>query len=177
MLGSQRRLSLIIVNVLLLKSHLLMNQTARRIFVSLLTSIVLMGCSSSQSGPESVTETSIARAELTDRIQFIEKYVTFRRTYEKLDYDIMYQNNGGGMVPAPSDWDIQLIAIVPKTEVDDWVPANVQKSDVSAPEWLEGLPGGIERHGITEWYRKSGTTVGVDRQRSIVAYRSTSTPD
>jgi len=115
--------------------------------------------------------------ELADRIQFLEKYVTFRRTYEKLDYEIMYQNNGGGMVSAPADWDIRLIAVVPETEIDDWVPAEKEKSDPSAPAWLEGLPGGIERQGITEWYRKSGTTVGVDRERSTIVYRSASTPD
>lgn len=154
-----------------------MNQAMRRMLVPLLMAIILMSCAKAQSGPTSVTETSVARVELADRIQFIEEYVTFRRIYEKLDYDIMYQNNGGGMVPAPSDWDIRLIAVVPETEIDDWIPAGAEKKDDPSPAWVKDLPGPIERSGLTEWYRKSGTTVGVDRERSIVVYRNTSMPD
>ena len=114
---------------------------------------------------------------LLTAIQFLENYVTFRRQYQKLDYEIMYQNNGGGMVPAPSDWDIRLIAVVPETEIEAWVPAGAEKKDDPSPAWLNDLPGTIEREGLTEWYRKSGTMVGVDRERFIVAYRSTSMPD
>jgi len=154
-----------------------MNTPARIMIALLLMAITPSGCSKTASGPASVTETSVARTGLADRIRFLENYVTFRRQYEKLDYDIMYQNNGGGMVPAPSDWDIRLIAVVPKTEIDDWVPAGVGKKEDPSPDWLKELPGTIERDGITEWYRKSGTVIGVDRERSIVAYRNTSTPE
>jgi hypothetical protein len=139
--------------------------------------VALVGCSGTQSGPPSVTETSAARAELADRIRFIENCVTFRRKYEKLDYDVAYQNNGGGMVPGPSDWDIRLIAVVPPGDVGGWIPADAEKTDGSAPEWVQDLPGPIERREITEWYRKSGIEVGIDRTRSIVAYRNASTPN
>ena len=36
---------------------------------------------------------------LAERVAFLQQYVTFRRTYETLDFDIMYQNNGGGSLP------------------------------------------------------------------------------
>ncbi|HEY9827223.1 MAG TPA: hypothetical protein V6D19_17435 [Stenomitos sp.] len=152
-----------------------------RMFFALSTVMVLASCSempsgTASSGPASVTETSAVRANLADRVQFIEKYVTFRRKYKKLDYDVMYQNNGGGIVPGPSDWDIRLIAVVPSAEVKDWIPAGAKKIDASSPEWLKDLPGSIERDGIREWYRKSGTIVGIDRARSIIAYRNASTP-
>jgi len=110
-----------------------MDTPARILIAPLLLAIMLPGCSGTASGPESVTETSVARADLADRILFLENYVNFRRQYEILDYDIMYQNNGGGMVPAPSDWDIRLIAVVPRTEIEAWVPA--------------GLPNGIANRG------------------------------
>lgn len=154
-----------------------MNGPVGRILIPLLMGLALAGCSKSQSGPASVAETSAARANIGDRVRFIENYVTFRRKYEKLDYDITYQNNGGGLVPAPSDWDIRLIASVPQAKIDDWVPAGAEKTDGPSPDWLKGMPGSIERDGITEWYRKSGTVVGIDRERSIVAYRNTSTPE
>jgi hypothetical protein len=144
---------------------------------ALLMGMLLLGCPSTSRGPASVTETSAARTELADRIAFVENYVTFRRQYERLDYNIMYQNNSGGMVPAPSDWDIRLLAVVPAAELDAWIPVDGEKLDDMLPEWLKDLPGTIERDGLTEWYRKSGTMIGVNRERAIVAYRSTSTPD
>ncbi len=154
-----------------------MNRSAGQIFFPLLVGLTLFGCANNLSGPASVIETSAARAALADRVRFIENYVTFRRKYEKLDYDVMYQNNGGGMVPAPSDWDIRLIAAVPPTDVDSWIPTHAEKDDGPPPQWLQDLPGSIERYGIKEWYRKLGTQVGIDRARSIVAYRNTSMPD
>ncbi|XZE20516.1 hypothetical protein SH449x_000390 [Pirellulaceae bacterium SH449] len=154
-----------------------MNTPARIVIALMLIAIMLSGCSKTASGPVSVTETSVVRKGLADRIQFLENYVTFRRQFEKLDYDIMYQNNGGGMVPAPSDWDIRLIAVVPETDIEAWIPEGAEKKDYPSPAWLKDLPGTIERNGITEWYRKSETVVGIDRELSIVAYRNTSTPD
>ncbi|MCY2992852.1 MAG: hypothetical protein NTY19_33970 [Planctomycetota bacterium] len=152
-----------------------MNNSVGKLLVPLLIAFALAGCS--PSGPTSVAETSAAHAVLADRVRFIEHYVTFRRKYEKLDYDVTYQNNDGGMVPGPSDWDIRLIAAVPPTDVDGWIPTDAEKKDGSPPQWLRDLPDSIEREGLTEWYRKSGAELGIDRARSIVAYRSTSTPD
>lgn len=154
-----------------------MKSLVRILIAPLLIAFMWSGCSNEVLGPTSVDETSVARTGLADRIQFLENYVTFRRQYEKLDYDIMYQNNGGGMVPGPSDWDIRLIALVPESEIQAWVPAGIEKIDTPSPAWLKDLPGTIERDGITEWYHNSGTVVGVDRERSIVAYRNTTTPE
>jgi len=154
-----------------------MNNSVGKVLVLLLIAFALAGCSKTPSGPASVAETSAACADLADRVRFIEHYVTFRRKYEQLDYDVTYQNNGGGIVPGSSDWDIRLIAAVPPTDVDGWIPTGAEKKDGSPPQWLRDLPGSIEREGITEWYRKSGAELGIDRARSIVAYRNTSTPN
>ncbi len=147
------------------------------LIVVLTIALTNSGCSKPPAGPPSVKETSAARAELTDRIRFVETYVRFKRTYEKLDYDIMYQNNSGGMVPGPSDWDVRLVAVVPAAELDKWIPANAEKSEGPPPAWLTSLPGDIERDGIREWHRQSRVMVGLDRAKSIVAYRNLSTPE
>jgi len=154
-----------------------MNNSIRRRLAPILLLFVMTGCSKSPSGPASVAETSVTRAKLEDRVRFVENYVTFRREYEELDYDVTYHNNSGGMVPGPSDWDIRLIAAVPATDLDAWVPNDVEKNEGPPPKWLLDLPGSIERDKITEWYRNSGIEVGVDRTRSLVAYRNTSMPD
>ncbi|MBX3418859.1 MAG: hypothetical protein KF851_14735 [Pirellulaceae bacterium] len=150
---------------------------ARLIISVLLVAVTLSGCSNRATGPASVVATSATQNRLADKIQFLENYVTFRRQYEELDYDIMYQNNGGGMVPGPSDWDIRLIAVVPIAEIEESVLDGVKKLEGSPPDWVKNLPGSIDRTGLTEWYNKGGTTIGVDRERSIVVYRYTSTPD
>jgi hypothetical protein len=154
-----------------------MDAHSKTMHAVVLLAIVLSGCSRKAPGPASVTETSVARNGLADRVRFLENYVTFRRRYEELDYAIEYQNNAGGMVPAPSDWDIRLIAVVPKADLEAWVPAGAEKKDGPSPVWLTELPGTIERDGFTEWYHKSETVIGVDRKRSIVAYRNASTPE
>jgi hypothetical protein len=154
-----------------------MNGCAGKILVPLLIGAAFAGCSNTPSGPASVTETSARRSELAGRVRFIENYVTFRRKYEKLEYDVMYQNNGGGMVPGPSEWDVRLIAVVPPADVDGWIPKDVQKDDGLAPQWLRDMPGSIKKDEVTQWYRKAGIEVGIDRAHSIVAYRNTSTPN
>lgn len=146
-------------------------------FLVVLVSLLLLGSAWQKSGPSTADEKSTSRSSLEDRIKFVEKYVKFRRNYEKLDYHIQYQNNGGGFVPGPSDWDIRLIAQVPAKELNDWIPANSEKSDKSVPAWVTELPGEIEREGITEWHKKANVTVGIDRERSVVVYRNLSTPD
>ncbi len=152
-----------------------MHRHIRKLFIAL-AAITWSGCSNAPSGPASIQETSEARSELTDRVATLEKYVTFRRTYEELDYDIMYQNNSSGMVPGPSDWDVRLVAQVPRSELKQWVPKGATKFDGSAQDWVTQIPGSIRRDGITEWYRSGGTIVGFDRDGSIVAYRNSSTP-
>ncbi|MCY2938506.1 MAG: hypothetical protein NTV55_09130 [Planctomycetota bacterium] len=139
--------------------------------------IAVVSCSGVQTGPPSIIETSAARTGLAERIGFIEQYVKFRRKYEKLDYAVVYQNNGGGLVPGPSGWDIRLVAVVPASELDSWIPADARKTNGPALEWVQDLPGMIERRKITEWYRKSGIEVGLDRTQSVVVYRNASTPD
>ncbi len=155
----------------------MIRSAAKAFFPLLMLAVTFAATGCSQSGPASIAESSAARADLADRVQFIERYVKFRRQYVKLDYAVTYQNNGGGMVPAPSDWDIRLLAVVPKAEVNSWIPSGVAKKQEHSPHWLRDLPGSIQRQGITEWYRQSGTEVGIDRSRSVIAYRNTTTPD
>ncbi|MEO0869948.1 MAG: hypothetical protein AAFY17_16230 [Cyanobacteria bacterium J06642_11] len=141
----------------------------------LIASVLLWGCTTS-SGPTSVKETSAARPELSDRIDFIEQYVTFDRSYNQLEYDITFQNNGGGLVPGPSDWDIKLLATVPENELAEWIPENATRVDDDPPEWVNAMAESVSVVGITEWYRAGGLEIGIDRSTSTIAYRNTTTP-
>jgi hypothetical protein len=137
----------------------------------LVTVFALVGCQQDR-GPETTRTDSSQFDTLAEKVAFLEQYVTFRRTYELLDFDIVYQNNSGGMVPGPSDWDIRLIATVPEAELPDWVPADAQPTDVNT-EWLENIPTEQDSSNITEWYQLDNQTiVGLDRDRCLVAYRN-----
>ena len=134
--------------------------------------LCIIGCEEAKPGPASVTETSAARPALTERIQFVENYVTFKRTYLSLDYDIFYQNNGGGFVSGPSDWDVRLVATVPADEIDQWVIKGKRDTSLTTPAWVATTAPSIDARGITEWYVDGTRSVGIDRKRNVVAYRA-----
>lgn len=135
--------------------------------------VILAGaCSSTKpSGPPTANETSEARTTLAERVAFVERYVTFRRHYTRLDYDISYHNNGGGLVPGPSDWDVRLRAVVPCEELSAWTPGDTTSSTQPALDWALALPGDVEVSGVTTWYITPQSEIGVDTERCVVAYR------
>lgn len=141
-----------------------------RVAASCVLLVGVVGCGGSY-GPVATDMSSASMPSLSGRIEFLQRYVKFRRTYRTLDFHIVYRDNGG-VVPGPSEWDVRLVAAVPPEELASWVPAGV--SPVAAPntDWLEAVPAGERASGTTEWYVGPGRVVGVDRVRSVVAYRS-----
>jgi len=133
--------------------------------------LLAVGCNG-KTGPPSVTETSAARPVLADRIRFVETYVKFKRKYDDLEYDIFYQNNGGGLVPGPSDWDVRIVAIVPPDEIDNWKIVGKLDASIATPKWVAATARSIDTGLITEWYTDGNRTVGIGRSHNVVAYRA-----
>ena len=131
----------------------------------------MLGCDNS-SGPPSIKETSEARPLLVDRIKLLEQYVTFRREYEQLEYDIVYRNNSAGLVAGPSEWDVRLIAVVPENEIDLWRQGVKTQSLDAIPDWVLQTATSIDVSSIKEWYVEDGTTIGIGKQQRLVAYRN-----
>ncbi len=67
------------------------------------------GCQSQTTGPATTETSSSNLTYLSEKIEFLERYVTFRRNYQSLEFHINYHNNGSSLVPGPSDWDIRLM--------------------------------------------------------------------
>lgn len=86
----------------------------------------------------------------------------------------MYQNNGGGLVPGPSDWDIRLVAKVPASELQDWVPVGVSPSSAPDTAWLNTVPTPLDLSGLYEWYIDGKQVIGIDPDKRIVVYRQSS---
>ena len=110
---------------------------------------------------------------LNDRVEFLERYVTFRRSYEQLEFSIDYRDNDGTLLGGPSDWDIRVVAVVPENEIADWIAAAKSPEQRVPPDWTKEVGKTIETRDVREWFMKSrGTEVGVDRDRRVIAYRS-----
>jgi hypothetical protein len=135
----------------------------RRVCIVLL---LVAGCGSS--GPSSTQTSSTPAQTLAEKIAFLERYATFRRTYEALDYRVDYRN-GGGM--GPTEWDIRLVAKVPASQLSAWIPSGAKPSHPDQ-DWLKSVPNSGDLTGFTEWYTEAGRTIGIDRKQNLVAYRS-----
>jgi len=133
----------------------------------------ITGCQN-PAGPKSINTVSSTSSPLTQRTEVVEKYLTFRRNYVNLHYQIFFQNNNHGAVPGPNDWDIRLLAKVPKEEIDNWVPAGSKEFPQIDPTWMEAIPGPIDCSQINLWFHYKNTLIGIDKDRSIVAYRNSS---
>ena len=137
--------------------------------------LFISGCEkdSGRSGPPTASQTSKATARLSDRVKFLQQYVTFRREYVDLEYNVVFQNNGGGRgTLGPSDWDMRIVATVPPEQIQAWVPADAVEATAPKTEWLETTAQKIDVSSINEWHIVEGASVGVDRENSIVAFRS-----
>jgi hypothetical protein len=131
--------------------------------------LLVAGCD--RTGPATTHTTSTQFPTLKEKSDFLHRYVTFRRTYETLDFDITYRNNGGGSVPGHSDLDVRHVATVPASELPMWIPAGLTPSSQDQ-EWLSSVPTSLDLSGVNEWYGDQRRIVGIDRQRRIVAYRN-----
>jgi len=60
----------------------------------------------------------------------------------------------------------------PAEHLADWIPPGVKPVSTADQDWLASVPGAAKASGMHEWYVESGRLVGIDRAKSIVAYRA-----
>jgi hypothetical protein len=142
------------------------------ILLLLLTVVCVAGCGEAD-GPQSTETSSTKFSTLSEKVEFLEQYVKFRRTYEDMDFVIYYRNGSEGRLdtPAPSEWDIRIIAKVPSAELSQWTKG---LSPTTSPEvdWLGDLPGRIDHSGVSVWFQSDRRLVGVDEDNAIIVYRN-----
>jgi hypothetical protein len=148
----------------------------------LLAALALLGLTackppvaSPPSGPPSTDTSSAGLPDLRAKVEFLEKYVVFRRNYDALEFNLRFMNGGEGRGIGPSEWDIRLYARIPDSEIAAWVPPGGTAIPRPAPEqlqWLAEIPNTSDLGGVGEWYEAGQVTVGLDRSRGIVVYRN-----
>ncbi len=132
--------------------------------------LIIFACG--ESGPPSTRKASSSFATTEEKVAYLHQYVPFKRTYTDVDFLVWYQNNSGGMVPGPSDWDIRVIAIVPIDELSKWIVGYTKVDKSYDLAWVKEISTSINYSDSFEWYQSGRIIVGIDRLKSIIVYRN-----
>ena len=139
-------------------------------FIFLTLALLVTSCQESKT---TQTHSKIFK-DLKSKISFLERYLNVQgKTFEKLDFYINFHDNSGGMVPAPNEWDICLIAVVPKEDLGLWIK-DLEKLE-TAPDTarFEIVSTDIDYSSVNEWYQKSTNSyLGISREKNIIMYSS-----
>jgi hypothetical protein len=124
--------------------------------------------------------TSATMTSLDEKKAFVERYVTFRRTYTALEFKIDYVD-GSGLLPGGTRADIRLFARVPEGATDEWTAGlnaiPKRPEDTSSYPWVAGIPNAPKDLGGFVWYEERGGSaehskvVGVSKATSEILYR------
>jgi hypothetical protein len=127
--------------------------------------------------------TSAAVSGLAEKKAFLERFVTFRRHYEALDYKIDFDDETT-LAPGPSTTacDVRIYAKIPSEEAFQWIDG--LEADPAAPTaerlaWTKDVPSAPASTEGYAWYRdkpgpskgEEGKMVGLSKDRSEVLYR------
>lgn len=93
----------------------------------------------------------------------------FRRSYDDLHFRLSYVDGGSGLVPGPTEWNVRVLAVVPKGEIDQWIDGLNTATD---PElgWVSDIPNSPTDLSYYKWYEGDRMIVGIDRERRTVLY-------
>jgi hypothetical protein len=148
-----------------------------RVGVLVVLVMVLAGCGmGGQAAPSKTTDTrSSTLASDAEKIAFLRRYLVLASPVHQTEFHVVYHDNSGGLVPGPSDWDIQAIMRVAPDEMPRWTdgmqPAQADSVDLawlhalqrSAPGWLASAPPIV--------YQRSGELVALFEGDGMVAKR------
>lgn len=122
-------------------------------------------------GSKTTESDSTHFSTLAEKQAFLERYVTFRRHYDALNFAISYLEGGDGLIPGPTEWDVRLFALVPKESLDDWTSGLVstQDSDLS---WVSSIPNAPPKLNSFQWFSDGSRVVGINHEDRLVLYRN-----
>ena len=82
----------------------------RSAFLALLSPIFLAACGKekTQNTPATTDTLSSEFSTLVEKQEFLERYVNFRRSYEDLDFNLMFRAGGGRTIPGATEWNVRI---------------------------------------------------------------------
>jgi len=147
---------------------------------------VMLFCACTPSRSLTTNTDSQSLPDKQARLAFLARYLRSKSPIVDAEYVIRYQDNSGGMIPGPSDWDIRAVLQVEgQTSVwhAGWAPCPTQgPSDAGPPgvdtTWAEPLLGRRAqwqtRRSSPRCYRSAHSVVLVYEEDNLVVYRNTS---
>lgn len=132
--------------------------------------VLLLGCQRDRS-----THTrSDSLPTLAARQELLERYVTFRRHYTTLDFDLEYQDDPGlGLGPSTMGCDIRVHATVPASELATWSDGLAAWAGPANPSWLATVPNAPTSLDGFTWWRgntRDSREVAISATTSEVLY-------
>src|SRR5690349_20784423 len=55
-----------------------------------------------------------------DKIAFLEQYLSLSSPIQATEFHIVYHDNESGLIPGPSDWDMQVVMLVEQGDLARW---------------------------------------------------------
>jgi len=145
-----------------------MNTTFRHTILLIVVSGIVAGCSGKKS--KTTHTDSAGFSTLGEKQNFLEQYVTFRRNYEDLQFDVSYIDGGDGRVPGPTEWDIRVSAKVPADAISQWI-SGMTKTESADTSWVSSIPRAPINLDAFQWYEDGRKLVGINSEERIVLYR------
>lgn len=109
-----------------------------------------------------------------EQIKFLRRYVELQSAVTQTKFHIIYHDNSGGLVPGPSDWNIQ--AVMQVEDVAPWIDGKTQL-DSADFTWADALlTEELRPSSQPTYYTNGATTIAVFEPELIIYFRSTTTP-
>ena len=134
--------------------------------IALFFILLLASCGKKNKSTKTLSSEFLTLAEKQD---FLEDYVTYRRSYQELHFNLSYLDGGSGLVPGPTEWNVRLFATVPAEQLDKWTNG---LSQTSTPEldWISDIPQAPKDVSSYQWHQDNGVTVGIHKEENKVLY-------
>jgi hypothetical protein len=141
----------------------------------LLIFILMSACGVTDNASSRTTDTrSSDLGGEAEQINFLGQYVTLRSAVSETEFHIVYHDNSGGLVPGPTDWDIQSVMWV--EDVSAWI-GDKEMVDSADFSWVESLvDDSVRPSSQPVYYANSSTTIAVFEPEKLIYFRSTTSP-
>ena len=114
----------------------------RRLFQTLVLAslfLVVTACQPLSNGPEEKSRTtdtySRDLSSNATKIAFLQQYLATPSDVQATEFHIVFHDNSGGLVPGPSDWDIQAVIKVTPLDLPHWqadlTPLSAEGADLA----------------------------------------------
>jgi hypothetical protein len=131
-------------------------------------------CSGSPTADLTTDTKSTALVTEAEQIQFLSQYVTLKSAVTATEFHIIYHDNSGGLLPGPSDWNIQ--AVMQVEDVAPWIEGKTQL-DSADFTWADSfLTDELRPTSQSTYYTSQTTTIAVFAPELIIYLHSTTTP-